>query len=139
MQDGRLVRQHQDHLRHWLSSSENEVQVDDSQDTPSREEASKDVEPEIPINVSPSQPMVTGSPESMESTTNSSTENAEHSVDAAASSVGAPTLNEQTFGSIKVETNIPNSQPAIVNTQPTIGTAKKCHRRPPDQYHGTKF
>ena len=124
LQDGRLVRRHKDHLRHQLSSSENEVQVDDLQNTPSQEEMSKDVETEIPIDASPSQSTVTSSPDSMESTTNSSTENAEQSVDAAASSVGAPTVNEQPSGTIHIETNVPNSQPAIVNAQPTIGTAK---------------
>ena len=78
----------------------------------------------------------------MESTTNSGIENAEQSVDATASSVGIPIVNEQPSGSIEIETDVSNSQPAIVNTQPTIGTAKKYperHRRPPDRYHGTKF
>ena len=50
-----------------MSSSKNEVQVDGSQDTPTWEEASEDVEPAIPIDVSLSQSTVTGSPDSMES------------------------------------------------------------------------
>ena len=125
LEDGRLVRRLQDHLRYRLPTSGN----DDSQNSQTQEEASQDVEPEILIDMPPSQTTVAGSPESMGTTTsNSNPLDTEQSVDTAASPAGSPET---------VETES-NAQSDITHPQPTIGPSKRYpgrRRKPPDRYH----
>ena len=132
---GQLVRRHQDHLRHRLSNSANDVQID-SQNTPTQEEMSEEVEIEIPVNVPPIQagmPNTTdsSSPDPVESTTHSSTENVEQSIETTASAVEASVVSEP-------HTETSETSQAIVNAQPSIETTKRYpgrNRKPPDRYH----
>ena len=56
LQDGRVVRRHQDHLRHRRSSNEVVKPAEEPQGTPAQEESLTDSEPDIPVVDPPSLP-----------------------------------------------------------------------------------
>ena len=87
---------------------------------------SEEVEIKIHANVPPTQAMAyttdSNAPDSVESTTNSSTENMEQSVETTASAVEVSVVSEP-------HTETSETWQAFVNAQPSIGTTKRYPER----------
>ena len=119
LQDGRIVRQHQDHLRRRLATPEPEVPTDEMQNRPSQEDTTDDVEFEIPSGVTPSavvtppasDPTDTESTDMSQSATSSNTDVVSPSVENSRSSV----VNESIETSETTASEL-NASPSMSNT-----------------------
>ena len=124
LQDGRIMRRHQDHLRRRLATPEQDVPSDGMQNRPSLEDTAVDVEIEIPSVT----PLVSNPTDVPSSPTTGNTD--------VISSVGNSRPNESNN---TPETTVfeSNALPFASNTPSTAGSAKQYPRRnrkPPNRY-----
>lgn len=133
LQDGRIMRRHQDHLRRRLATPEQEVPADDMQNRPSQEETTVDIEIEIPG--APTVPPPASDPTDTESTDMPSSVTS-HNTSPSVENSRSSTVNEsiETSGTTASEVNV---SPSTSNTQSTAGIAKQYpgrKRKPPNRY-----
>ena len=125
LQDGRIMRRHQDHLRRRLATPEQDVPSDGMQNRPSLEDTAVDVEIEIPSVT----PLASDPTDVPSSPTTGNT-------DVVIPSVGnsRPTESNDTPETTVFESN---ASPSTSNAPSTAGSAKQYpgrNRKPPNRY-----
>lgn len=135
LQDGRVVRRHQDHLRHRRSSNEVVSPADELQGTSVLEELSYDSDFDIPVEDTPS---LTGSAEIANAESATNQDNVAQSNEITGS-IEEPVVGEHVPEPSGSNTNSSDTdtQPSVVNPQPIMGPAKVYpgrHRKPPNRF-----